>query len=104
MAANLSALERTWLATHTTGTSSQTPLNDIKRRYFVSQIGGSAADINSLGDLEAQWLRSVIVTAGGTPSSTQFTSQLWKEAVIALGYRVSNYLNENKLTFYLNKS
>jgi hypothetical protein len=104
MTVDLTAIEKRWLLTHTTGVTSQTPLNDIKRKYFVSEIGGTAADVKSLNDLERQWLRKVIVDASGTPSVTIYTEQLWKEAVSALGYTVSKFLNENKTTFYLNKS
>lgn len=102
MTVDLTAIERSWLLTHTTGTTAQTPLNDIKRRYFVSQIGGPAADVKSLNDLERQWLRKVITDALGTPSATIYTEQLWKEAVSALGYSVSKFLNQNKINFYLN--
>jgi len=104
MTVDLTAIEKRWLLTHTTGATSQTPLNDIKRKYFVSEIGGTAADVKSLNDLERQWLRKVIVDASGTPSATIYAEQLWKEAVSALGYTVSKFLNENKVTFYLNKS
>lgn len=100
--ANLSQAERTWFATHTTGTTSQTPLNDIKRRYFISEIGGASADIKSLGDLESQWLRKAITDAGGTPVSTGYTSELWRQLVGALNLTVSKYEPENRLTFYLN--
>ncbi len=102
MAVDVTALERKWLSDHTTGVGPQTPLNDLKRKYYVSQIGGPAADVRYLQDLEKQWLRKVITDASGTPSGTRHVEQLWREAVTALGYRVSNYVNENKATFYIN--
>ena len=98
----LSQQERRWFATLVAGTTSQTPLNDIKRRYFISQIGGVSADIKSLPDLEIQWLRKAITDAGATPVETSYTSELWRQLVSALSLNVSRYENENKLTFFTN--
>jgi len=39
---SLSILERQWLSTHLTGTTSTTSLNELKRQYYVGQIGGAA--------------------------------------------------------------
>jgi hypothetical protein len=102
MSINLTTAQRKWLMTHTTGVSAQTPLGDILRKYYVSQIGGLSANVHALGDLEKQWLRKAIVDAGATPVNTKWVSELWKQIVGALGLRVSKYEKENKLTFYLN--
>ncbi len=102
MAANLDTARRKWLMTHVTGVTAQTPLGDILRKYYISQIGGISADVKSLSDLEMQWLRSKITAAGHTPVQTGFSGELWKQLVGALSLRVSKYENENKLTFYLN--
>jgi hypothetical protein len=83
------------------GVSGSTPdmkLSDLKRRYFISKIGGTNKD--SLVDMEKQWLRSVIVAGGGTPSGS--LSNLWKQAVMVSGLRVSNSVDENQNTFYSN--
>ena len=96
---NLSELERSWLATRVLAG----PVNDMKRRYYISQVGGAAANSNDLDDLEKQWLRKLIVAGGGTPSGG-YVAGLWRQAVSVLGYRVSNILTDNKSTFYRNNA
>lgn len=96
---NLSELERSWLAFRVpVGT-----VNDMRRRYYISQIGGLAANVNDLDDLERQWLRKVIVANGGTPAG-RYVAGLWRQVVSVLGYRVSNNLSDNKSTFYRNNA
>ncbi len=100
---SLSQLERTWLAQRVSGQLGTTPLNDIKRRYYVSQIGGAAADVRSLDDLEKQWLRKDITDNLGTPNGDELSS-LWIQALSARGLSVNKFINENKKTYYLNVS
>lgn len=102
MAVNLSALQRQWFAKHLTGVTAQTPLNDLKKKYFTSQIGGPAANVNDINDMELQWLRKVITDNGATPVETQHSGELWMQAVASLGLNVSKYNNENQITFYQN--
>lgn len=96
---SLSELERSWLATRVLAGT----VNDMKRRYFISRVGGPAANTNVLDDLEKQWLRGLIVANGGTPSG-RYVAGLWRQTLSVLGYRVSNNLNDNKMTFYKNYS
>lgn len=102
---SLSELERSWfqIRGNMNGLSvnAGTPLNELKRRYFISQIGGAAANINSLEDLEKQWLRAVI---GSGVSNTRYLADLWRQAVGAKGLSVSVRMEENKKTFYRNVS
>lgn len=98
---SLSQIERSWLADKIAGTLGTTPINDIKRQYYVLQIGGLSADVKSLSDLERQWLRKDITDNSGTPNGDEI-SDLWKQALAARGLRVSQFLNDNKKTFYLN--
>jgi len=100
---SLSVLERKWLSEHATGTTPTTSMNDLKRRYYVSQIGGAAADVKSLNDLERQWLRKDITDNSGTPNGSEL-SDLWIQAIAARGLRVSRHIDENKQTFYRNVS
>ena len=99
---DLTVAERTWFAERVTGSTGRTPLNDLKRNYYVSQIGGSAASINDLNDLERQWLRKRIDDNSATVQDTRHVEDLWRQAVASEGFTVSRYVNENKLTFYLN--
>lgn len=101
MAVNLSAIERQWFSTHAVGGTPQTPLNDLKRRYFTSQIGGSAANIKDLKDMEAQWFRKLINDNGGTPVGI-YSPDLLKQALSALTFRVSKFDNENRITLFQN--
>ena len=98
---SLSILERQWLSTHVTGTTSLTPINDLKRRYYMSQIGCVSADVKSLVNLEQQWLRKDITDNSGTPNGSE-VSDLWKQALTARGLRVSQFINENRQTYYRN--
>ena len=83
------------------GTSVPTEsMNNIKRRYFLSQVTGNARE--NINSLETRWLSKVITDAGGTPSNTKSDVTLWKQAVIAIGKVPSNYIIDNKLKFYLN--
>ena len=97
---SLSILERQWFSTHVTGTTPTTSLNDLKRRYYVSQIGATP-NINSLVDMEKQWLRLDITTNGGTPNGNK-VSDLWKQALATRALRVSQFIDENRQTFYRN--
>lgn len=72
--------------------------NDVKRKYYLSQVGG---DANSLVDLERRWLRKDITDNSGVPSGGEL-SDLWKQALAARGLRVSKFIDENKKTYYLN--
>lgn len=96
---SLSQLERSWFAQKVAGVLGTTPLNDIKRRYYASQLG--EVNINSLNDLEIRWLRKVITDNSATPSGNEL-SGLWAQAVASAGLRVSKYTDENKQTFYRN--
>lgn len=78
-------------------------LRDHMRAYYVSQIGGPAASIKSIMDLEKQWLRKVITTNGGTPASN-YLSALWKQAVQVKSLHVDPMIEENQITYWLNVS
>ena len=62
---NLQELERSWFA-QKAGLADRAPVNDAKRAYFISQIGGASADIKSQNDLEKQWLKKIIDTNNPT--------------------------------------
>src|SRR5258708_2828079 len=102
MSVKFTQVQRKWLMTHVSGKTAQTPLNDLLRAYYISQIGGPAAYVNSLNDLERQWLRKVIIAAGQTPVDTKYVGSLWGQAVATLGQPVSNYTIQNKIQYYLN--
>lgn len=97
----LNQKEREWISAKVTGVTAQTPLNQIKRMYYISYIGGTIPPTVSLADLEARWLDKYIRTQAGTPSSKDL-STLWKEAVVVIGQTPSKFLNDNKIIFYSN--
>lgn len=101
MAVDLTSLERTWYGTHLSGSSPTMPLNDLRRRYWHSQVGGN---VTYLDDLEKRWLRKVISDNGGTPSNTRSVETLWLEVVATLGFTVSKFPSQNKITFFLNQA
>lgn len=75
------------------------PISELKKRFYTSQ-GATGFSIN---DLEVVWLAIAIVVAGGTPVGNH-TPDLWKQLNAISGFKVSNYKNENKMTYYLNAS
>lgn len=97
----LNQKEREWISAKVTGATAQTPLNQLKRMYYISYVGGTIPPTVSLTDLEIRWLDKYIRTLLGTPSSKDI-STLWKEAVVSIGQTPSNFLNDNKIIFYSN--
>lgn len=95
----LSQVERTWFATRVPGQLSTTPLNDLKRAYYASQLGPSV-HIHDLVDAEKQWLIKTIRDNAGTPAGNQL-SDLWVQLLASAGLRVSKYMDENKTTYYV---
>ena len=98
MSVNRRDAEYAFFATRSGSTSKR--LHDHMRAYYVSQVGGASANVKSLMDLQKQWLRKVITTAGGTPNS-QYRSALWAQACAVKNFRVSKYLLDNQLTYYI---
>lgn len=98
---NLSELERNFYQQRVTGALPSTRLNEAKRVFFQAQL--TTAN-NKLEDLEARWLRAVIVAKGATPSSTSHLGTLYREAVVALGVTPVNVFSENKRLFLINYS
>ncbi len=95
----LSELERSWFIQKVPGLPVTTPLNDIKRQYYMSQLPGT--DVRFLSDLEMQWLRKTITDAGGTPSGS-YPADLWRQLIGVSSLRVSKSMDENKQTYYRN--
>jgi hypothetical protein len=68
-----------------------TPINDLRRALYGSKFVSDQA--------EANWLRTKIVEALGTPTSN-FVSDLWAQLLSAKGYPVSKNLNQNRKTYW----
>ena len=98
----LQELERSWFATQVGSANDQLTTNELKRQFYISQIGGTSANVNYLADLEKQWLRFLIDANGETPSDTNHVETLWREVVVSEGLTPSNYVNDNKQIFYRN--
>ena len=96
-------LERDWYLTRVDGATAQTPIGQIKRTYWISQLGATASNYGS-GDLESRWLLKVIRDAGDTPSNEKSMATLWKEAVVAIGKEPTPRMKENQMIFYRNAS
>jgi len=102
MAINLTAIERTFMLENVTGATAQTPHNQLRKVFYLSQITVDPSHYTSVGSLEDLWLKQVIIDGGDTPSVGADNSTLWKEAVISIGETPSKYINENKARYYLN--
>lgn len=92
-------IEKNWLLSRVTGATNQTSLNELRKLYYVEQVGGTFTTLN---EYQGYWIEKVITDNGGTPSSTPFVSTLLKEALTTLGLTVSTSLSENWKTLFLN--
>ena len=96
----LSQIEREWFSAKNPGTTAQKPLSQLKREYYISDIGATSSGTR-MEELEIAWLVKYINNKGGTPTEGSSISALWKDVVLAIGLTPSNYINENKILFYL---
>jgi hypothetical protein len=98
------SLERTYMMTHTTGVTSQTPLGELERMYYVQYLAGSATITanTSLNDLKIKWMRRWLHNNTGTAPTQNFTSDLWKAMVASIGQRPVTSTATNIVNFWLN--
>lgn len=73
----------------------------IKREYFIFFLGQGNPNV-SLRELEDLWIDKTIFDAGGTEVESE--GDEWKTMVALIGKTPSEFINSNKLTFYLNAS
>lgn len=103
---NLQQLEREYFVRKVGVAIPTEPLNNIKRRYFVSFLTG----VTNVGphvpfyDLEFYWLTKVITDGGGVLTGDEDYSALWKIIVAQLGKTPSKYRADNEKIFYLHAS
>lgn len=97
----LRQVERDWLLKKTTGFTAQTPIGQLRRVYWSTYLGGDNSKIGP-EDLEVMWLRKYITDKGGTPTPTAYNTDLWKQVVAIIGQTPTNFLNDNKILFYVN--
>lgn len=95
----LTTIERAYFVRKAAGANPTEPLNSIKRRYMSGVVGASAVPNMPFAQLEKLWLLSVI---GGAARDFNSVAELWRQAVISVGVEPSNFLNDNKIKFYLN--
>ena len=103
MANRAGQLAREWIGRKIAGDSSAITLSQMKRQYYMEQLGSGAAKSDNLDVLEKKWLRKWIVDNGGTPVGN-YNSDLWAQAVAILSTPVSKNQTENQVLFYLNAS
>lgn len=102
--AHLTAVERNYFVRKLGGAANTDPLNNIKRKYFYSYIGSDVGPTTPLHQLEKMWLAKLINTAGVGSINIKNESDLWKNAVLAIGQTPSPYINNNKMKFFINAS
>ena len=95
MAIYLNQLEREWLSARVTGATAQTPLNQLKRNYYIGFLGPNFGGAH-IWELETAWLTKYISEKGGVVGDN-----LWASAVSLIGQVPTVYLNQNKILFYL---
>jgi len=94
-------LERTYFVRKFGSATPTMPLNEIKRAYFLSVLGGGHTQ-ERVDTLEKYWLQSIVTAAGATPQEN--TSELWKQAVSSLSLTPTPRVQENKQLFFLHAS
>lgn len=99
MAADLTQAERAYFVRKAGGAVPTESLNNIKRRYMMSVVGAGVNARTPLPQLEKLWLLAVI---GGAARNFNSTSELWRQAVMAIGQVPVTPEHGNKLKFYLN--
>ena len=98
----LQQLEREYFVRKVGGANNTEPLNNIKRRYFVSFLTGYSVGPNvHLDELESNWLVKTITDKGGTVNDDDDYTALWKIAVAQFGQTPSAYLADNQRIFYV---
>lgn len=100
--ANLSQIERAYFVQKAGGANAGEPLNNIKRRYISGFLGGGTDARTPLNELEKKWLLKILSDAGISGINFQSIEELWRLAVISISQTPSKYLNNNKITFYIN--
>uniref|UniRef100_A0A6M3LF14 Uncharacterized protein n=1 Tax=viral metagenome TaxID=1070528 RepID=A0A6M3LF14_9ZZZZ len=104
MTNRLPELERAYFIRKLGGTQGPTkPLNQIKREYWSSFVGEGAAN-TPFNELELRWILRVLGDAGITPANSNSEADLWKQMVLSITEVPVNYINQNKITFYINAS
>lgn len=98
-ATRLTQVERAYFTRKAGGALPTEPLNNLKRRYMAGVVGSGVNAQTPLHQLEKLWLVEVI---GGAVQDFDSIEGLWREAVVSIGETPSKYLNDNKITFYLN--
>lgn len=92
---NIDEIEWSWFATHISGFTTNTPIEDLKRAYFVSIVGEQAKD-EDVHSLEKRWLHSLT----GVGASTSNYGDLWREAVVGAGQTPDNDITQNKIIYF----
>lgn len=99
-ATRLQEVERAYFRRKVGATAAQEPLQNLKRRYISGFVAGTNPT-TKIDELEKMFLRKIISDAGATPTNN-YLATLWRQAVVAVGKVPSKYINDNKITFYLN--
>ncbi len=93
MSDSLNTLARKYFYSKLGGGLPEERLTGLQRRYWLTLLGG---DHNTgFESLEKDWLRKIINDNGGTPSGN-YLSNLYVQAVAALGGTPTKFINENK--------
>lgn len=98
-ATRLTQVERAYFVRKVGAALPTEPLNNIKRRYMMGVVGSSVNGRTPYHQLEKLWLLAVI---GGAATNFNSIEELWRQAVISISKVPVKYLNDNKITFYLN--
>ena len=96
---SLAAAELDWFMTRS-GMPANAPLNEHKAAYFAARGFGSNATIfKPVTQMESEWLSNLTGVTGSHSTPDQ-----WVEAVAKAGLIVSPSMNENRKTYFANKT
>jgi hypothetical protein len=96
---SLSSVEHDWYATRS-GMSADAPLNEHKAAYYASKgFGSNASVFKPVSQMETEWLSSLTGVNGDHNPPDQ-----WREAVAGAGFTATASIDENKATYFANKT
>jgi hypothetical protein len=100
----LTQVERNYFVRKAGGATPTERLTSVKRRYIAGFLGGGTNAQTSLAQMEKLWLMKVLADATITVTDKNSIEELWRLSVVSISKSPSKFLNDNKITFYVNAS
>lgn len=83
------------------GSTPTTPLDLLKRQHYYAIIGTGVSSQTPFQELEKRWLVEMINDNTGTVTNSKSISALWRDLVLAIGQVPGIRMSENQRLFYI---